>query len=58
MTVLMASCVGSCDNFEAAGRSSVWNEAGVLLGQLNETSEGFLILDTKSRELIQRVFER
>src|SRR5262245_58955338 len=33
MTVLMSNCVGHCDNFTAAGRTSVWNDQGVLLGQ-------------------------
>lgn len=26
MTVLMANCVGACDNFTAMGRSAAWNE--------------------------------
>lgn len=54
MTVLMSNCVGHCDNFESAGQSSVWNDAGLLLGQLNDTDEGVLILDTDTRELIER----
>ena len=54
MTVLMSNCVGRCDNFEAAGRSSVWNDKGVLLGQLNDTVEGFLILDTQTQELVEK----
>ncbi|HEX8456244.1 MAG TPA: carbon-nitrogen hydrolase family protein [Pyrinomonadaceae bacterium] len=54
MTVLMSNCVGRCDNFESAGQSAVWNEEGLLLGQLNETDEGLLIFDTETRELIAR----
>jgi predicted amidohydrolase len=54
MTVLMSNCVGRCDNFESAGQSSVWNDEGLLLGQLNETDEGLLIFDTDTQKLIER----
>ena len=54
MTVLMSNCVGHCDNFEAAGRTSIWNNKGVLLGQLDETGEGVLILDTETQELVKK----
>lgn len=53
MTVLMANCVGHCDDFDCGGRSSVWNDKGELLGQLNATDEGLLIFDTEKQELIQ-----
>ena len=46
MTVLMSNCVGPCEGFQSAGRSSVWNPEGTLLRQLNDTSEGLLIMDT------------
>lgn len=51
MTVLMSNCIGYCDNFESAGRSSVWNKKGMLAGQLNGTSEGILIFDTDTEEI-------
>ena len=54
MTVLMSNCVGRCDNFESAGQTSVWNDEGLLLGQLNDTDEGVLIFDTDTREFIER----
>ncbi|MGC4038058.1 MAG: carbon-nitrogen hydrolase family protein [Chitinophagaceae bacterium] len=44
--VLIANCVGYCDNFNCGGKSSAWNNSGFLLGQLNDTSEGVLIIDT------------
>ena len=53
MTVLMANCVGFCDDFESVGKSSIWNKKGVLVGQLNETNEGFLTFDTDTEELIE-----
>jgi len=53
MTVLMSNCVGQCDNFVAAGRTSVWNDTGELQGQLNDTVEGFLVFDTLTGELVE-----
>jgi len=54
MTVLMANCVGTCDNFLSIGKSSVWNKDGLLLGQLNETEEGILVFDSET----ERVFAK
>ncbi|HEV7347008.1 carbon-nitrogen hydrolase family protein [Telluribacter sp.] len=49
MTVLMANCVGHCDNFDCGGRSAVWNKQGVLVGELTGTDEGILIFDTETQ---------
>jgi predicted amidohydrolase len=46
MTVLMSNCVGLCEDGICAGQSAAWNNKGTLLGQLNNTNEGLLILDT------------
>jgi len=46
MTVVLANCVGHCDNFDCGGRSSAWNNKGKLIGQLDETQEGILLVDT------------
>ncbi len=54
MTVLMANCIGYCDNFESAGTTSIWNYQGLLLGQLNNTNEGILIVDTHTQEVIEK----
>jgi predicted amidohydrolase len=56
MTVLLSNCVGRCDNFEGAGRSAVWNDKGLLLGQLNDANEGILVFDTDTRELIEKTY--
>ncbi len=50
MTVLMSNCIGHCDNFECGGKTSVWNDKGLLVGQLNDTNEGILIIDTDTQE--------
>ena len=57
MITLMSNCVGFCDGAECAGKTSAWSNQGVLLGQLGSTSEGMLIIDTDTHELIQKLFE-
>jgi predicted amidohydrolase len=54
ITVLMSNCIGPCDDFVGAGKTSVWNEEGVLVGQLDDTSEGLLIFDTETREAVAK----
>lgn len=48
----MANYVGISGGYECAGRSSVWNEKGELLGQLGDKEDGLIIYDTKSKEAI------
>ena len=55
MMVLMSNCVGHCDNFDSAGKSSVWNDKGLLAERLDETSEGIIVTDTDTRELIAKM---
>jgi predicted amidohydrolase len=54
ITVLMSNCTGYCDNFESAGKTSVWNNKGVLVAQLNDTDEGIVMIDTVTQELIEK----
>jgi predicted amidohydrolase len=53
MAVLMANCIGHCDNFESVGKSSVWTNKGNLAGQLDNKTEGILIFDTDTEEIIK-----
>ena len=46
LAVLMANCVGTCDGFEAAGGSAVWNARGELLARLPDAREGALLFDS------------
>jgi predicted amidohydrolase len=48
MTVLMANCSGTCDGNECAGKTSMWNNRGRLVAQLDEDEEGLLMIDTKT----------
>lgn len=50
--VLMSNSVGPSDNFISAGKTSIWNNEGTLLGQLNDISEGLLIFDTDTQQII------
>lgn len=54
MTVLMSNCLGQCDNFEGAGKTAVWNNKGLLIGKLNDTNEGIIIIDTDTQKLIEK----
>lgn len=55
MTVLMANCIGECDGEKCAGKTSIWNNNGALLGQLNVENEGILMIDTVTQELIEEI---
>ncbi len=56
MTVLMSNCVGQSGIYKCAGKSSVWSNAGRLLGQLNCKDEGILIYDTETQEITSKYF--
>ena len=51
--VLMANCVGFCDDFESTGNSAIWNKNGTLLTKMDNKNEGILIIDTKTEQIIQ-----
>jgi len=51
MPVLMANCVGICDNLVCRGRSAVWNKNGDLLDHLEGDSEGILLYDTQTGDI-------
>jgi predicted amidohydrolase len=51
MITFMANYVGKSGGYECAGKSSVWNEKGELMGQLGGKEEGLIILDTISKEI-------
>ena len=55
MPVLMANCVGFCDNFLSVGNSSVWTKEGELVGQLDDKTEGILLFDTVTEEIDKRI---
>ncbi len=44
--VVLCNAVGHCEGFEAAGQSSVWNEKGTLVAQLDSCQEGMFVWNT------------
>ncbi|WP_234733910.1 carbon-nitrogen hydrolase family protein [Tellurirhabdus bombi] len=52
MLVLMANSVGESDDFVSAGQSAIWDSTGSLLGRLNDSQEGILIIDTATQTLV------
>ncbi len=50
--ILMSNCIGYCDDFLSNGKSSVWDENGVLKGQLNDQNQGLLVYDLEFGEVI------
>jgi predicted amidohydrolase len=53
MTVLMANCTGPSGDGDCAGKTAIWNNHGVCLGQLRDQDEGLLILDTDTQEITE-----
>jgi predicted amidohydrolase len=52
MISIMCNCTGHCDNFDAAGKTSAWNNRGELIGQLDDLHEGILLVDTNTEKII------
>jgi len=50
--VLMSNCVGYCDNFTCGGKTSIWDNKGILLAQLNDKDEGLLVMDTANGNVL------
>jgi predicted amidohydrolase len=57
MSTFLSNCVGESGGYDCGGKSSIWNNKGELLAQLNETSEGILIFDTENNEVRKIQFE-
>lgn len=51
ITVMMSNAIGKADNDECAGNSSIWDKAGHKIGQLDNTTEGGLVFDTKTNKI-------
>nr|WP_321484881.1 hypothetical protein [uncultured Draconibacterium sp.] len=51
LVTFMANYVGMSGGYECAGRSSVWNEQGELMGQVGDKSKALLVYDTQ-KEII------
>lgn len=54
MTVLMSNSIGQADGDECAGKTSIWNKQGKLVGQINDKIEGILLIDTDTQEIFEK----
>jgi len=54
MVTFMANYVGKSGGYECAGKSSVWDSTGKLIGQLDTGTEGILIYDTETKEIVKK----
>ena len=50
MTVLVANCVGPCDNFTAFGHSAIWQPSGRLIANLDDIQQGLVVYDVNTQE--------
>lgn len=55
MTVMMANAIGPADGSVCAGMSAIWSDEGVLLGQMDETQEGFLAFNSDTGDVWRRM---
>ena len=56
MPAIMINAIGSADNGLCTGNSSVWDNTGQLVGQLDSSREGILIYDTQSGQIVAKTF--
>ena len=52
MCIVMANCIGPCDNFTSVGNSAAWAANGELLALMKSASEGVLIYEIESDNAI------
>lgn len=57
MAVFLSNNVGICEGLECGGRSSVWSDRGLMVGQLNERNEGLLICETGPGRITVKKYE-
>jgi predicted amidohydrolase len=57
MTVFFSNCIGDTGGYDCAGKSSIWDNHGNLLAQLDDTHEGILMLDTETGEILEKMME-
>jgi predicted amidohydrolase len=54
MISLMSNLTGKSGEYDCAGKTSIWDKQGILIGQLNEKEEGVIIIDTENQEIIEK----
>ena len=54
LVTFMANYVGESGGYKCAGKSSVWDTTGKLIGQLDSETVGILIYDTETKEIVKK----
>lgn len=54
LITFMANYIGKSGGYKCAGKSSVWDTTGKLIGQLDTETEGILIYDTETKEIAKK----
>lgn len=54
LVTFMANYVGESGGYKCAGKSSVWDTTGKPIGQLDSETEGILIYDTETKEIVKK----
>lgn len=54
ITALMVNSVGPSDDFVSAGCTAAWNREGKLIAQLDDKTEGILVVDIDKQEITHR----
>ena len=55
MTVLMANCIGQTGEYNCAGKSSILNNQGILLAQMDDKHEGILIFNSETEKIAEKL---
>ncbi|MNY72765.1 hypothetical protein D3C86_2113960 [compost metagenome] len=55
MNVLMSNFCGDSWGSPAAGQSAFWNNKGELIGQMNDSDAGILLVENKNDDWTSRV---
>jgi predicted amidohydrolase len=58
MTVLMANAVGQTGAYLCDGKSSVWDNEGKLIGQLDTMHEGLLVFNTETKKIVRVLLKK
>ncbi|NMH89585.1 carbon-nitrogen hydrolase family protein [Flavivirga algicola] len=58
MTSVMSNFVGKSGNYDCAGKSSIWNNKGQLIEQLDGSNEGIAIVDIDTEKTIKIQLEK
>jgi len=57
LVTFMANYVGESGGYKCAGKSSIWDTTGKLIGQLDGETEGIIMYDTETKEIVKETLD-